>query len=217
MSFQIILEVILLGIALSMDAFAVSIVTSLNTTDLNKKRTFFTAGMFGFFQGFMPLISFLLLEIVDYAVHSSNSKQAIEIFSTIISWCAFAALLFLGVKMLIEAIKSLKAEGEELSHNQFSYGKIFKFAIATSIDALAAGIALHNEDANGVATSTMSTIFLHVGIIMVITFLLSLVGLFLGKKIIQLLKGRYEIASIIGGIILIALSIWVILSHYIGI
>ena len=67
-------------------------------------------------------------------------------------------------------------------------------------------------------TSTYKTISLAVSLIMlgimVITFGLSLVGLFLGKKIIKLLKGRYEISGIIGGCILILLAVWVILSHY---
>ena len=62
--------------------------------------------------------------------------------------------------------------------------------------------------------STTSTVWLHVSIVLVLTFGISLIGLFLGKQVMKLLKGRYEISGIIGGIILIALAIWVILSHY---
>ncbi len=64
--------------------------------------------------------------------------------------------------------------------------------------------------------STRTTIWLHVTIVMVITFVLSLVGLFLGKQIIKILKGRYEISTIIGGSILILFAVWIVVSHYTG-
>ena len=80
----------------------------------------------------------------------------------------------------------------------------------TAIDALAAGVALHAD------LSTRTTVWLHVSIILALTFGLSLVGLFLGKQIMKLLKGKPEISGIIGGIILILLAIWVIVSHYVG-
>ena len=85
------------------------------------------------------------------------------------------------------------------------------YGFATAIDALAAGITLHAGLSNG------STVWLHVSIILVLTFSISLIGLFLGKQIMKLLKGKYEISGIIGGIILILLAIWVVLSHYVGI
>lgn len=62
--------------------------------------------------------------------------------------------------------------------------------------------------------STTMTVWLHVSIILTITFAISLVGLLLGKQIMRLLKGRYEISGIIGGVILILLAVWVIVSHY---
>ena len=78
------------------------------------------------------------------------------------------------------------------------------------MDALAAGVALHAD------LSTIYTIWLHVSIILVLTFGICLIGLFLGKQIMKLLKGKYEISGIIGGTILILLTVWVVLSHYIG-
>ena len=89
--------------------------------------------------------------------------------------------------------------------------KVIYFGFATAIDALGAGVALHSGLSNNY------TIWLHVSIIMVITFIISLIGLFLGHQIEKLLKGKYEITSIIGGIILIALAVWIIVSHYAGI
>ena len=85
--------------------------------------------------------------------------------------------------------------------------------IATAIDALAVGVSLH---ADAFVDETV-WIFLHVTIIVIITFVMSLIGLFAGKQIEKLLKGKYEISSIIGGAILISLSIWILLSHLLGI
>ena len=62
--------------------------------------------------------------------------------------------------------------------------------------------------------STNVTVWLHVSIILMLTFSISLVGLFLGKQIMKIFKGRYEISGIIGGVILILLAVWVIVSHY---
>ena len=81
----------------------------------------------------------------------------------------------------------------------------------TSIDAMAVGVTLHG------GLSTMITIWLHVGIIIVITFIFCMIGVFLGKLIYKLFKGKYSITVIIGGCILILLAIWVLLSHYLGI
>ena len=88
---------------------------------------------------------------------------------------------------------------------------ILRRLLITSIDAIAAGVTLHT------GLSTTTTVWLHVSIVLVLTFAISMVGLLLGKQIIKLLKGRYEISGIIGGIILILLAVWVILSHYLGI
>jgi putative Mn2+ efflux pump MntP len=82
--------------------------------------------------------------------------------------------------------------------------------IATAIDALAVGVSLHG----GLSNNT--TIFPHVAIIMVITFIFSILGVNLGHIFEKLFKGKYEICSIIGGAILVSLSIWIVLSHYLG-
>ena len=76
----------------------------------------------------------------------------------------------------------------------------------TAIDALAAGVTLH------AGLSNTATVWLHVSIILIVTFIMSLIGLFLGKQILKLLKGRYEISGIIGGIILIILAIIIVVG-----
>ena len=111
--------------------------------------------------------------------------------------------------MLIESIIELRKPQEEKKEKHFSVKEVIFYGFATAVDALAAGVACHAD------LSNVQTIWLHVSMILVLTFSISLIGLFLGKQIMKLLKGRYEISGIIGGCILILLAIWVVLSHYV--
>ena len=215
MTASIILQVILLGVALAMDAFAVSVVDGLIYQDINKKKSFFIAGLFGLMQGIMPLIGFYLIEIVEVAVGNNAGKEAGDILALVVTWLSFAVLIFIGGKMLIDGVKDLK-ETKENQIKNFSYREVFFFSIATAIDALATGIVLHNRDAKGIALSNNTTIWLHISIIIVITFIISLVGVFLGKDIEKLLKGKISITNIIGGCILLLLAAWVVIEHYVN-
>ena len=209
MTFQILIQIILLGIALSMDAFAVSVTDGLVYTDMNKKKAIFIAFVFGFMQALMPLIGFWLIEIIINIVDESSAELAGGFMSTLVSWIAFGLLLFLGTKMIIEGIKDLKANDDK-EEKKFSVKEVLYFGFATAIDALGSGVALNSGLSNGY------TIWLHVSIIMIITFIISLIGVFLGNRIEKLLKGKIEITSIIGGAILLILAVWIILSHYFG-
>ena len=211
MSIAIILEIILLGIALSMDAFAVSVTDGLTYTDIDKKKSFFIAGVFGVMQALMPLIGFWLVEMISVIVGESGGANAGKIMADVVSWIAFALLLIIGGKMLIEGIKDLKKAPEEKETKTFSIKEVLYFGFATAVDALGTGVALHS------GLSTTATIWFHVSIIMVITFSISLIGLFLGKQIVKWLNGKFEITAIIGGCILIGLAVWIIISHYAGI
>ena len=208
MSFEIIIQIVLLGIGLSMDAFSVALVDGLTMKGITKGRSFFIAGSLGFMQGFMPLVGFWIVELVERIAGSIAGEQAGTITGNIVVWVAFVLLLIVGGKMLIESIIELKKPQEEKEEKQFSYKNVLLYSVLTAIDALAAGVTMHAPD-----LSTTTTVWLHVVIIMAITFGLSLVGLFLGTKIIKLLKGRYEISGIIGGCILILLAVWVLVSH----
>ena len=210
MTVEIIIQVVLLGIALSMDAFAVSVTDGLIYQDINKKKALFIALTFGIMQGLMPLIGYWLVELVEFLVEGS-SENAGNIMSLVVVWTAFVLLMFLGIKMLVEGIKALKNKEEDKPVKLFSYKEVLFFGLATSIDALGSGVALHSGLSNDV------TIFIHISIIIVITFVISLLGVLLGNKIEKLLKGKVEITSIIGGCILILLAIWIVLSHYFGI
>lgn len=210
MSIEIIIQILLLAIALSMDAFAVSITDGLIYQDMNKKKALFIALTFGIMQGLMPLIGYWLVELVEVLV-SGSSENAGNIMSLVVTWVAFALLVFIGGKMLIEGIRDLNKPEEEKEMKVFSIKEVLFFGVATSIDALGTGVALHSGLSNNV------TIFIHISIIIVITFVISLLGVLLGKSIVRLLKGKTEITSIIGGCILLVLAIWIVLSHYFGI
>lgn len=211
MTFEILIQIILLGIGLSMDAFSVALVDGLTMKGINTKRSFFVAASFGVMQAVMPLIGFWLIELVEYIAGSVAGEQAGKVTALIVIWSAFALLLFVGGKMLIESIIELRKPPEEKKEKVFSYKEILLYSVLTAIDALAAGITMHTGLSDG------RTVWLHVSIILVLTFGISLIGLFLGKQIMKLLKGRYEISGIIGGVILILLAVWVIVSHYTGI
>ena len=211
MTFEIIAKIILFGIALAMDAFAVSITDGLIYKDINKKRIFFIASTFGLMQGIMPCIGYFFIEIISLIVGSNNSADAAELFATVVTWVSFALLLLIGIKMLIEGIAEIRKPQEEKKDKLFSVKEVLIMGVATAIDALAVGVSLHAGLSNNL------TIWVHISIICVITFALSLVGLFLGKQILKLFKGKTEISGIIGGCILILLAVWVILSHYLGI
>lgn len=214
---EILIQIVLFGIALSMDAFAVSVTDGLTYTDINKRRIFFIAGTFGVMQALMPLIGYWLVEVVEVIVGQAAGEAAGNIMSSIVTWISFALLMYIGGKMLIEAIMDLKKPADEKELKKFSIKEVLIFGVATAIDALATGVAFHAKDSTGIPLSNNATIWLHVAIIMCCTFTISLIGLFLGNKIEKLLKGKYEITGIIGGTILVLLGIWIVLSHYLGI
>ena len=211
MTFEIIAKIILFGIALAMDAFAVSITDGLIYSDINKKKSFFIAGTFGAMQALMPAIGYFAVELISVIVGSSGSSKAIELFGVIVTWVSFGLLLLIGIKMIIEGIIEIRKPLEQKEKKLFSIKEVLIMGIATAIDAMAVGVSLHS------GLSTNYTIGLHVAIIGIITFGISLIGLFLGKQILKLLKGKTEISVIIGGSILVLLAVWVVLSHYLGI
>lgn len=212
-----IIQVILFGIALSMDAFAVSVTDGLIYQDIDKKKSLFIALTFGVMQALMPLIGYFVVEGISQIVGNSAGEKAGEVMSIIVTWLAFGLLMFIGMKMLIESIINFKKPTEEKEPKNFSIKEVLIMGVATSIDALATGVAFHNKNAQGISLSNNCTIWLHVSIILLCTFVISFVGVLLAKSIQKIFKGKYEISGIIGGIILVVLGIWIILSHYIGI
>lgn len=208
MTFEIILKVILLGIALSMDAFAVSITDGLVYSNLNKRKAVAIAGTFAVMQALMPLFGYWIIELVVYLIGEQRGADIANIIALSLTWTAFGLLFLIGGKMIIESIISMRKEEKDESAKLFSFKEVFIMGIATSIDAFATGFALH------AGISTNLTVWLHVSMILVITLVICLIGIVLARQIHKLLKGRHEIANLIGGVILIALAIWIVLSFY---
>ncbi len=211
MTLEILLQIFFLGIGLSADAFSVALTDGLTYKDINVKKSFFIAFVFGFMQALMPLIGFWLVEVVEIIAGEVAGAEAGIVTAKVVTWLAFALLLFIGGKMLIESILEMRKPKEEKKDRLFSIKEVIFYGFATAIDALAAGVALH------AGLSDQTTVWLHTSMILVLTFSISLVGLFLGKQIVKLLRGKYEISGIVGGIILILLAVWVVVSHYTGI
>jgi len=177
------------GIALAMDCLALSISDGLIYQNLNRKKSFFIAGVFGIAQGLFPLIGYLL----GVAIAEQIDKYD--------HWIAFVLLLLIGGKMLFEGIKgSLKPESKE--PKMFSYSEVLVQGVADSIDALAVGITIHTN----IHATANYQVYIAFAVIAFCSFTISLVGLFAGKQINKLLKGRYEISEIIGGVVLVILG-----------
>ena len=188
------LDLIITAIALSMDAFAISICKGLATSRVKLKHSLISGAWFGGFQGLMPLIGFLVGSF--FAVYVTAVDH----------WIAFALLGLLGFNMLKEALFD-KDEDEcccNSKENEFGFKIMLTMAVATSIDALAVGINYAFMNLN-----TREIIFA-VSAIGVITFVLSGIGVKVGAVFGAKFKKPAEIA---GGVILIGMGIKILIEH----
>ncbi|MBR3301152.1 MAG: manganese efflux pump [Firmicutes bacterium] len=172
----------LLGIGLAMDAFSVSLASGLKEPDMSAGRSITISGTFGAFQFAMPLIGWL-------CVHTIASWFGW--FEKLVPWIALALLGFIGVKMIIEGFKG----GEDKSAGMTA-GTLLVMGVATSIDALSVGFAIEHY---GIKDAIISSV-----IIGIVTLLICLAGTYIGRKLGLKLAGK---ASVLGGIILIAIGI----------
>lgn len=175
---------ILLGVGLAMDAFSVSLANGLNEPKMKKGRMCFIAGTFGFFQALMPMIGWICVHTI---------VRIFSGFEKAIPWIALGLLLFIGGKMLIEGIKN-KDENDEKPG--VGFGALLVQGIATSIDALSVGFTIGEYD---VFLALLCAL-----IIAIVTFVICMAGLFIGRKFGTVFANK---AGIIGGIILIAIGI----------
>jgi len=176
---------LLLAVALAMDSVAVSIAIGSKYRELLFSKTLFVAAVFGIFQGAMPLAGYLVgVSFADYVQSFGH-------------WIAFFLLAGLGAKMLYEAYKNeFDEEVTDLSNKT-----LVSLGIATSIDAMAVGVTfafLQDDILNAAA------------VIALVTFGLCVIAVYIGKKLGSLLESK---AEIIGGIILIALGLKILLEH----
>lgn len=180
------LELFILAVGLSMDAFAVSVCKGLSVQKIEPKHYLCVGAWFGGFQALMPAIGYLL---------GSTFEQYI---TSVDHWVAFVLLCFIGGNM----IKESRESEEDETDGSFGFKTMFLMAVATSIDALAVGITFALlPDVNIVAA---------VSFIGVTTFLLSAVGLKVGNVFGLKYKSKAELA---GGVILVLIGTKILLEH----
>lgn len=178
-------ELLLIGIGLSMDAFAISIGKGLSTKCL-KPRHYLSVGVwFGSFQALMPIAGYLL---------GVSFASLVESFD---HWIAFVLLSIIGINMIRESL-----HGDECEiHSDFSIHSMFMLAIATSIDALAIGVSF---------AFLQIDILPAASIIGITTFILSMIGLRIGN----IFGCRYKSkAEFVGGVVLIIIGIKILVEH----
>ena len=179
------LEIALVGIGLACDAFAVSITNGMQNNKMSIKKILLIALVFGVFQAAMPLIGYYFGSLFE------------EIIIKLDHWIAFVLLGFLGGKMIVETIKG----DEENSHTNLTLKLLLIQGVATSIDALMVGVTF---------VGGVSSIYTAIAIIGAITFVLCLIGVFVGKKSGDLLASK---SQIVGGLILIFIGVKTLIEH----
>lgn len=190
---EFVIKSLLLGVGLAMDAFSVSLVSGMSETRMKTGRMCGIAGVFAAFQAMMPMIGWV-------CVHSLVSY--FNAFSPFIPWIAFGLLAFIGGKMLIEGLKPCEGECQL---TRMSVGMLMLQGVATSIDALSVGFTISDYNLMEALGA--------VSIIAVVTFVICLGGIFLGKKFGNCLAGK---ANMLGGLILIGIGCWMLIKHFLG-
>lgn len=187
-----IVELFILAVGLSMDAFAVSICKGLSLQKINLKSVATVGIWFGLFQALMPLIGYFVgVNFTEYIVEIDH-------------WIAFGLLTMIGINMLREAFSDEDEEDMESAsstEDHLHFKKMFVLAVATSIDALAMGVTFAFLKVN---------IVYAVSFIGIVTFTLSMIGVKLGSIFGTKYKSKAEIA---GGVILILLGTKILVEH----
>lgn len=185
------LELFIIAVGLSMDAFAVAVCKGLSVYKLKGKHMLITGLWFGGFQGLMPLFGYLF---------GSTFEKYI---TPVDHWVAFVLLGIIGINMIKESFeKNDECDCENSSDNPFAVKTMFIMAVATSIDALAVGVtfALLPE-----VNITAAVLFIGI-----ITFTLSCLGIKIGNVFGAKFKNKAELA---GGVILIFMGTKILLEH----
>lgn len=184
-----IFDLIMTAIALSMDAFAVSIGKGLSVKTLRLRHSLIVGAYFGGFQALMPLLGYLL---------ASTFAGYIQRFD---HWIAFALLALIGANMIREA---LCGGGDEENNASFGVKTMLLLALATSIDALATGVTF---------AMTQTNIWFAIAITGTTTFLFSAAGIKIGNVFGNKYRSK---AELLGGVILILMGIKILIEHLLG-
>lgn len=191
-TFDFFLNSVLLGVGLAMDAFCVSLANGLNEPNMPLKKTNLIGGTFAFFQAAMPMIGWLL-------VHTLLTY--FQIFEHFIPWIALLLLGYIGGKMLYEGIKNKEAEEKPATN----FKGLLLQGVATSIDALSVGFTIAEYQVIFAVVASL--------IIAAVTYIISVAGVFLGKKFGTKLAGK---ATVLGGAILIVIGLEIFIKGIIG-
>lgn len=180
---------IMLGVGLAMDAFSVSMANGLNEPGMKKNKMFGVAGVFAGFQALMPMIGWICVHTI---------VQYFQSFEKFIPWIALILLGYIGGKMLFDGIKN-EDEGE-LNNGVGLYALMIQ-GVATSIDALSVGFTIADY---GLIMAVVCAL-----LIAVVTFIICMGGLMIGKKFGTKLSNK---ASILGGVILILIGLEIFIT-----
>lgn len=185
---------ILFGIGLAMDAFSVSLADGLREPQMKRGRLLTIAGLFGGFQGLMPLIGWFLVHTV---------VRFFEGFLNVTPWIALVLLLFIGGNMLREGIRG----GDLEDVNVLSAGTLLLQAVATSIDALAVGISMAVTGYTSAASLLWPLTVIGIG-----SLLFSVAGFLLGLRFGSSIRRRLR-PELFGGLILLFIGVRILLTH----
>ena len=186
----ILLRGAMLGAGLAMDAFSVSLANGLREPAMRRSKALWIAGVFALFQTGMPLLGWLLVRTVI---------RAFRALEPMIPWIGFALLCWIGGKMLAEG---LSRKEQERAEAEVGMGSLLVQGLATSIDALSAGLTM--------AELEVFPALLEAGVIGMVTFGICLAGVQIGRKAGDKLSDK---ASVLGGVILLAIGLRMLLSH----
>lgn len=181
-----VIEIVLIAIGLAMDAFAVSVGKGLSLRSVEPRHAIKAGVWFGGFQALMPLVGYFL------------GRSFASVVVSVDHWIAFGLLMLIGLNMIRETIWG---DEEDSASSDFGPRTMFIMAVATSIDALAVGISFAFLDVN---------IWLSVLIVGLVTLLLSASGIYLGRIFGSRLGDK---AGILGGLVLIAIGVKILLTH----
>lgn len=186
-----VLEIVLLGVALAMDAVAVSLTEGMTEPDMKLKRIVETAGAFGLFQFFMPLLG--------YCIGGAFAKY-VAFAAPVLSVCILA---FLGGKMILGCVRELTEKKKRFEKRERRGGalRLLVQAFATSIDAFAVGFTLLALETQG--TLALSPFFAAL-VVGAVTFALSFIAVLIGKKAGAAIADK---AEILGGVVLILIGV----------
>lgn len=194
--FLFVLNSLGLGVGLAMDAFSVSLANGLAEPRMKTGKMCAVAGVFGLFQGLMPMLGWILVHTV--LSYFAAAEQAIP-------YVALVLLSFIGGKMIFDGAHHKNTGEEGIEVRRIGPVMLLVQGLATSIDALSVGVTIADYDLfHALFCATL---------VALVTFMICLVGLFLGKKFGMRLAGK---AELLGGFLLVAIGLEIFLTGILG-